>query len=483
MTETATATPIWSSNKICIHPALDFANEKAFVSQPIPYSIENKEKEIMTIITSDREYYSVNPELKDYNITHHPLHFPRRWHLESIREFVEGRSATLQPKRILEELKHQFALYIEFPEIECYHFFPIWILATYLHPLFKAYPYVYIGGVSQTGKSKTLNVCKCLAFNSILSGNMSTASLFRLIQNNKCTMLIDETEKLSNPERAEDFRNILLNGYKQGSLIYRVEKEGDKQVINSFEPYSPKMLANIQGLEDVLESRCIGFIMKRTLNKEVGEREVTESDKEWQILRNELYKFIMTHWKEIKVIYDEISNDTGLKNRDWELWKPIFVIAKFIDESDVNDGSIYKEMVELALRKSKEAKDENVTNNTDYLLAEVLRKIALQDEDVKYVAIGSIKDALMEYFDDEPKWLNSKWVGRAIRRLGFKEARRLGTHREILIKENEALDLADRLNIGEIATSLTSETTQTSQDSDISDVNDVSDIAKSKDDS
>lgn len=356
--------------------------------------------------------------------------------------------------------------------------FLLWIIGTYLHPLFKAYPYVYVGGIKETGKTKVLNVCSCLGFNSIFSGNMSSASLFRLIQNNRCSLFIDESEKLSNPQRAEDFRNILLNGYKQGSFIYRVEKIKDKQTVMKFEPFSPKMLANIRGIEDVLESRCVSFIMKRTLNKEIGEREIDEIDQMWQILRDKLYLFTMTCWKEIKAIYDDISNDTILKNREWELWKPIFAIAKFIDPK------IYQEIMDFATRKSKESKDENITENTDYQLTEVLCKIALEPEESKYVAINEIKNALMEYFDDEPKWLNNKWVGRAVRRLGFKEGRRLGTHREILLKRGEVLDLAKRLNISiEIVPSQTTQTSQTTQEnSDINDVSDVSDIAKSKKD-
>jgi hypothetical protein len=344
--------------------------------------------------------------------------------------------------------------------------------------LFKAYPYVYVGGIKETGKTKVLNVCSCLSFNSIFSGNMSSASLFRLIQNNRCSLFIDETEKLSNPQRAEEFRNILLNGYKQGSYVYRVEKVKDNQTIMKFEPYSPKMLANISGVEDVLESRCISFIMIRTDNKEVGEREIDEAENIWQILRNKLYLFAMANWKEIKAIYDDISNDTDLKNREWELWKPLFSIAKFIDPK------IYEEMMIFAVKKSKEAKDENVIENTDYQLTEVLLKKALEPEESKFIAIGDIKNSLLEYFDDQPKWLNNKWVGRAIRRLGFKEGRRLGTHREIKIDRKNVLDLAKRLGVSvENAMSQTSLMSQMENVSDVNDVNDVSDGTKStKDD-
>jgi len=114
------------------------------------------------------------------------------------------------------------------------------------------------------------------------SGNLSTSSMFRLIQNSRCTLLIDETEKLANPERAQDFRGLLLCGYKKGEFVFRAEKtRKDRYKPESFEVYSPKMLANIRGLEDVLEDRCITIIMKRAKNPRILNAEINLNDPIW----------------------------------------------------------------------------------------------------------------------------------------------------------------------------------------------------------
>jgi hypothetical protein len=55
----------------------------------------------------------------------------------------------------------------------------------------------------------------------------------------------------------------LLSGYKKGGKVYRTEKtKGERLVPEAFDPYSPKMIANISGLEDVLECMHANVQMK-----------------------------------------------------------------------------------------------------------------------------------------------------------------------------------------------------------------------------
>ncbi|MGB9760818.1 MAG: hypothetical protein ACPLZG_13390, partial [Thermoproteota archaeon] len=43
---------------------------------------------------------------------------------------------------------------------------------------------------------------------------------------------------------------------------------------------------------------------------------------------------------------------------------------------------------------------------------------------------SNIKSVMEQMYEEEQKWLSNDWVGRALRRLGFTEKRRLGTHVE-----------------------------------------------------
>ncbi|MEM5883077.1 MAG: hypothetical protein QXQ77_02450 [Candidatus Aenigmatarchaeota archaeon] len=205
-----------------VHPAIDF-KDKAYFGVWLP--AKEDDKEIYCLVTSDRKIIVCQKQVLEkekIKLSHIPVKFrKRRWSVESIKEYL-GSFISVNPRELYEEIKSIYEQYLDFPHLD---FMTLWTMGTYLFPLFKAYPYVYIGGIKQSGKTKMLHVTSLLAFNSIFSANASTSSIFRLIQNGRCSLFIDETEKLANPERAFDFRSILLQGYKSGSEVQRVEKK------------------------------------------------------------------------------------------------------------------------------------------------------------------------------------------------------------------------------------------------------------------
>ncbi|MEM5883078.1 MAG: hypothetical protein QXQ77_02455 [Candidatus Aenigmatarchaeota archaeon] len=230
------------------------------------------------------------------------------------------------------------------------------------------------------------------------------------------------------------------------------------------------MLANIGGVEDILEDRCIKFIMKRTLNKQIGEREVDETNPIWQELRDKLYIFALENWETIKEIYEALPNETTLTSREWELWHPILAIAAFIDKS------LYDKMKALAELKANEKQIENVTETGEYILVESLLELVKED---KFYKVWEIKKTMETKFEEEQKWLNNKWIGRALGRLGFTEKRRVGSGVEYRLNRDLVREIAERLNI--IRPTQSSQTTQTTQESsEVSEVSEVSEEANSK---
>jgi len=461
---TPTLTP---KDVIRVNPAIDF-KDKAYFGIYLPVKEDVRDK--FFLITSYREIISPYKKNSEIFLTHNPVYY-NRWNLDSINEFKKSMNS-LPIKDLFYEIVEILKSYIEFPQEEIYDFIALWIMGTYLFPLFKTYPYVYIGGVKQTGKSKTLHITSLMSFNSIFSTSISTSALFRLIESGRCSLFMDESEKLSNPKRSADFREILLSGYKRSGKSHRSEKTKDGQFyVKDFEVYSPKMLANIYGLENILEDRCIKFIMKRTLSKEIGDKEIDDESFYWPEIRGKLYVFAMDYWEEIKKIYDVLGNQTGLSNRDWELWHPIFAIASLIEKE------LYDRMVELAKQKSIEKHTENITETGEYLLIQAL--LGLVEDKTGFIPVKSIQDKMQLYFDGEQKWLNTKWIGRALGRLGFKDKRRIGTGIEYQLSVNSVNDIANRLGISlQNTTTQTSQTSQTTLKSEVNEVNEVSEVKK-----
>jgi len=247
---------------------------------------------------------------------------------------------------------------------------------------------------------------------------------------------MDETEKLRSAEREEEFRACLLNGYVKGLTATRTHK--DTLIPEEFEVYSPKAIANIQGLENVLEDRCITFIMKRALNKEISNREVDIQAEEWQRLRDQLYPLLFTYWREVKETYDNLENEDGIGGREWQLWRPILALAKFFGEET------YKQMKDLASEKIKEKASEDVAEIGEVILAETLLELVVSDD---FYAVDTVRQKMAEKYEQEQKWLSNDWVGRALVRLGFSEKRRVGRYRQYKLTQKAVQNLCQRLGL------------------------------------
>jgi DNA-binding PadR family transcriptional regulator len=248
------------ANPTTIYPALDFSPQHAYIGQKMHSRNFPGRSKILYIITDKRsimEFREITSEIRNIRLQYIDFNMEQRWSWEGIDSFVNG-SELVEPLQLLTRIKELFKAYIELCDKRLYDFLTLWSIGTYFYWLFNTYPYVYVGGISGSGKTKLLTLCSYMCFNSVSSADVSLASLFRLIQSTRCSVFIDESEALSNWYGRSDLRSLLLSGYKKGQKVYRCRRtnEGNFET-ESFEVYSPKMLVNIEGLEAVLGSRCI----------------------------------------------------------------------------------------------------------------------------------------------------------------------------------------------------------------------------------
>ncbi|MBU1449192.1 hypothetical protein KKF45_05100, partial [Patescibacteria group bacterium] len=366
----------------------------------------------------------------------------RRWSLDSIHHFLTD-EIKKEPTfwGTFGMIKQRYQHYMDLGEESAYSLASLWVIGSYFFPLFDAYPYTFFGGDRETGKTKMLSLTQQMAFNAISSGNISTSSVFRLIEGSRTTLLIDEAEKLSSPERGQEFRNILNASYKPGNPVFRSEKTIKEQfIVASFDAYSPKMLANISGLEEVVESRVIPFTLLRTLNRDIADREIDVNEESWQDIRDRLYLLAMLKWKEVKYAYYKTEPVEGISARNWEIWRPIIALAKVVD----NTGALETEMVKLGLEKSQEKLLEAVVEAGDSVLVRVLLNVVTSED---YYSVKEIKSRMVDSYGETYNWLNNKWIGRAMKRKGFKDKRRMGTGIEYLLNPAMVASIAKRLGI------------------------------------
>jgi hypothetical protein len=451
-----------------IHPTIDVYNNELWVGMAVPIEADNNTAILTHVLVSSTGRLIPVDRVDEYNmrLRFMPAVIEPRWSARHIVYFVEHFTTpnpTLpaldtQPTPeneqfevlkagILKRIEEKFSQYVELAEgDESKLLLSLWCIGTYFHRLFKAYPYMLLNGPKASGKTRTLEVVQQIAFNSILSAGMSTASLFRLIENLRPTMLIDEGEALYDKERKEGFREVLLSGYRNGAKTYRVEessKDGIKQmVVKEFDLYSPKMLANIQGLEDVLESRCISIVMKPALDQEIANRELDIDDPDWISIRDDIYFLLMKSWKEIKQHYKETKNDGTFRNREWELWHPMIALARFFGADK------QATIMEYAKEKVEESRMEETSQTTDHIILRALLDNALKGDG--YYSISDIRTYVGRCYDTEsdiPQWMTPSFIGRVLKRLGFRDKRRIARGVEVRIPRVTLEDLAIRMGM------------------------------------
>jgi len=229
------------------------------------------------------------------------------------------------PKDLFDAILSLQAHYMDVHDVRVFKLTTSFILATYCFELFPAIGYLFFNSESGTGKTKFAEIIVQLSFNGVSGVLPSESVLFRIIEQTKCTFLIDDYEQLPD-DRKEVINQILKVGYKKGGKVPRNEKRGDDFVPVFFDVFSPKIITNTTTLDPILLSRCIPVhLMKTTTNK--GKLSPDFSSWEWQYLRDCCYNFVMAFWREILEAYNEVDVPE-LNNRDLELARPLLAVAK-----------------------------------------------------------------------------------------------------------------------------------------------------------
>ncbi|MEW6009578.1 MAG: toprim domain-containing protein, partial [Candidatus Omnitrophota bacterium] len=294
------------SEESFLHPSQDFINNRGYFTIPMTEYKDNKRKQIYYMVTSERKLLRLENEEEFYKkYKFHINHLPAiqnqktRWLNNLIVEFIRD-EYTVNPKNIFNNIKNIYQKYSEMKEEGWYDILPLFVIGSYFYIIFETFPYIAFEGIKNTGKSKTARITIRMSFNGMLTTGLSDANLFRIIEDLRCALGIDEAEELRDKEKNQSLRAILNAGYSKGAEVLRQEKT-NKGTFESryFNVYSPKVIANTRGLEDTLESRTVKVVMLRAK----GERGTildSESSDNWPEIRHSCYCFALTYFKEIR---------------------------------------------------------------------------------------------------------------------------------------------------------------------------------------
>jgi hypothetical protein len=206
----------------------------------------------------------------------------------------------------------------------------LWIAHTHAYDAFDTTPYLHVySPAPQCGKTRLLEVVEMMAARAISSTSLTGPSLFRTIEDQKPTLMLDEVDNLfrgrsADTERAADITAVLNGGFRRsGTVIRLVGKNHDPK---AFSTYCPKVLAGIGTIPDTLADRSIPVPMRRKAKTETVERmRYRDARPELESLRAQLEVALAPHAETLgdarPLLPDELSD------RQADACEPLLAIA------------------------------------------------------------------------------------------------------------------------------------------------------------
>jgi DNA primase len=445
-------TQILSDEIPLLSPALGFHQDIALVTVSIIERTPDKRLRSQPyLVTSDRKLHRLNSEqiltLNGKEIALRVIpeasEFLMRWRIGDIQRFVEGE--IVEPAATFKAVYETFTRYVDFKSNVESAILSLWTIGTYFYTMFPAYPYVALNGPKNSGKSTVLRVLQPLAFNMISTSDPTGASMFRLINNNGCTVGIDEAERYHNPKDAgmQQIRQLLNSGYKQGMPAIRLIGEDLKP--QAFDVYSPKILAAIAGLEDVLASRCIAIPMRRTDKKMPH----FPPDFSGTSIRHQLYTLALTYHQEIYRHYYERPDLHKLQNRSSELWQPLIALAAYFEGHGI-DGLL--NAIAQAAEFDQQFSEGKALGEREEALLQALELVTRDKSDnFIWMKAADLREAVQKTLGLSPEQMGSaQWIGHLLKQLQLTSPARRKHHaggKLYAIARAEVLDMMRRYDV------------------------------------
>jgi hypothetical protein len=404
----------------------------------------------------------------------------------ALKNRVPSKDAEELAKKMLPDIYNRILVVLDTyldTTVENKQIIAIWIIGTYVHKRFISFPRLFINAMKGSGKSRLLQILKALCWNATVQTNMSEAVLFR--NASKQTFLFDESEGISSKEQ-NTIRELLNAGYKRGTEVKRMRKsftkDGEQQIVETFDLYSPVALANINGMEDVLGDRCVTIVLEkskdpsRTLLLEDFEENMLIRDLKFALTTILVYEcmcicppetvvkynvytlsthttlttlipqttlyhlkpLLLNEEMDFSITEEEMEffkriHETNLDGRNLEIFFPLFNIAKSISEE------VFNNVCEIAKEYVLERTKQDRLENTDWSFIDF---IARQPATLNYVPVAEMVKGFKEFYAlDDVDWLNSHWVGQSLKRLKLSlNKRRIGKGVEYILNVAKAQD-------------------------------------------
>jgi putative DNA primase/helicase len=198
----------------------------------------------------------------------------------------------------------------------------LWAVHTYLVDCFGISPRLAITSPEKRcGKTTALDVLSRLVSRPLPTANASAAAIFRVIELQRPTLLIDEADTFL-PEN-EELRGILNSGHRQGGSVVRTV--GEEFEPRSFSTYAPCAIALIGKLPSTVADRSVSIELRRRRPDEAMEPFRFDRMEHLDQLARKAVRWAADNAKLLRAADPEMP--AGVFNRVADNWRPLLAIA------------------------------------------------------------------------------------------------------------------------------------------------------------
>ena len=225
---------------------------------------------------------------------------------------------------LLDELRSAIAKYAVLPSEEALIAVTLWVAATHIQPALQHAPRLAVVGPTKgCGKSRVLDVLHETVHQPIMTVNMSTAVLFRVIGKNPRTLLVDEADAIfSKAGDNEELRGLLNAGHQRNRPAWRIS--GPEHKPTPYPTFAMAALAAIGDLPDTITDRAVVLRMqKRKPGEKVTPFRSRYAVPELNTLRDKLAAWLTP----LQATAARLVPRMPVEDRAADTWEPLVIVA------------------------------------------------------------------------------------------------------------------------------------------------------------
>jgi hypothetical protein len=252
---------------------------------------------------------------------------------EIVEQAIPAQMQQAEVADVLNSICDFLGRYIVFPSPAQPIAIAIWIVHTWIFDAFDYTPYLQIWSPEKRcGKTRLLDLLELLVSEPWRAVSPSEAVLYRKIELDQPTLLLDEVDTVfpgQKDERKEPLRALLNAGFERRATVPRCVGQGSNFEVQEFAVFCPKAFAGIGRLPDTISDRCIPIrLIRRSREEKIERFRRRDAKAETMVIRESLKAWGQQNGlaNQLRSARPEIPNE--LDDRQADICEPLLAIAE-----------------------------------------------------------------------------------------------------------------------------------------------------------